>query len=139
MVEGGGTPRHENVTLGSRLHVWGAGNIRVRVVEGGGKDTKTQHWGRVCMSGVRPGNIPASGRVLRVRVVEGGGKGPRHENAMLGSCFHVWGAGNIPDTKNATTWSCSSCQGGRGWREGPQTRKWDTGVAFSCLGCGRHS
>ena len=35
------------------------------------------------------------GRVLRVRVVEGGGKGPRHENATLGSCFHVWGVGNI--------------------------------------------
>jgi len=70
VVEGGGKgPRHENATLGLRFHVWGAGNIRVRVVEGGQKGPRHENatlgscfhvWGA--------GNI-------RVWVVGGGGKG----------------------------------------------------------------
>jgi len=39
---------------------------------------------------------------------------PDTKNATLGSRLHVWGVGNIPDMKNATMWSHSSCLDGRG-------------------------
>ena len=78
-------------------------------------DTKTRHWGRVFLSGVLAASLTVGRVVGRVQ------GHPRHENATLGSRFLVWGVGSVPDTKNATLWSRSSClgsgKGGRGWWE----------------------
>ena len=121
-----GYPRHENATLGSRCSCLGSGK--------GGRgcrdtpDTKTRHWGRVFLSGVLAASLTVGRVVGRVQ------GHPRHENATLGSRFLVWGVGSVPDTKNATLWSRSSClgsgNGGRGWWEGrrdtpdTKTRHW---------------
>ena len=120
-----GHPRHENATLGSRLHVW--------VVKGGGKGPRHENatlgsrfhvWGA--------GNIPDTKNATmwsRSSCLGGGGwrKGwrdtPDMKNATLGSRFHVWGVGNIRDTKNATTWSRSSCSGGRVGNEATEHEK----------------
>ena len=54
------------------------------------------------------------------------------KNATVGSHFHIWGVSNIPDTKNATLWSCSSYLGSRRCRDTPVTKNMATGSHSLC-------
>ena len=88
-----------------------------------GEHGERNHWVVFSVSGSRGwGGYPRHKDVTTwSRSSRLGGRGwritPDMKNATTGSCLHVWGISNIPDTKGTATWSHPLCLGGRGWMD----------------------